>query len=110
MNTLQIVYKILHALDHAEERSLMGQLISSEKLDITPDEWLGVMSLLIDEGCVSGVSFSCDVYGCRTANVETAHITLKGAEYLHTSDVMRKYHAAASGYTFDDEYYAYGGE
>lgn len=110
MNTLQIVYKILNALDQWESAHYMGQPISPEKLDITTDEWFDVMSLLIDEGCVSGVSFICDIYGRRIANIENAHITLKGAEYLHTSNVMRKYHDAASGYIFDDEYYAYGGE
>lgn len=96
MNTLQIAYTILHALDQWESAHYMGQLISPEKLGITPSEWLGVMSLLIDEGCISGVRFTRDIYGYRTANIKNAHITLKGAEYLYTNEVMRKYSGVAN--------------
>lgn len=96
MNTLQIAYKILHTLDQWEDAPYMGHLISPKKLDISPSEWLGVMSLLIDEGCISGVRFSRDIYGRRTANIKNAHITLKGAEYLYTNEVMRKYSGVAN--------------
>lgn len=97
MDTLQIAYKILYALEHKENPQYMGQAISPERVGAEPGKWLEVVQSLLEEGYVSGVSISEDIVGNQLVDVENARITLKGAEYLRDNSAMRRFAQIATG-------------
>lgn len=90
MNTLHTAYKILYSLEHKKKADYMGVLISPAKLDVTEDEWLDVIQMLLDDGYISGVSIKDTILGERKVDIANAKITLKGAEYLHENSAMKK--------------------
>ena len=96
MNTLQTAYKILHSLETGKKADYMGVLISPEKLGVSEDEWLDVMRSLIEEGYISGVKITEDIIGNTHVDIESARITLKGAEYLHENSAMKKFAKVAT--------------
>lgn len=96
MDTLQIAYKILYALEHGKGADYKGQLISPEKLKVPEDKWLDVVGSLVDEGYVSGVKMYTDIMGNTCVNISKARITLKGAEYLQENSAMAKFAKVAT--------------
>lgn len=96
MDTLQTAYKILYGLEHKGKAEYMGQVIGPEKLGVSADKWLEVMQTLLDDGYISGVSFSTNVLGEIAVNIKSARITLKGAEYLRDNSAMRRFAQVAT--------------
>lgn len=96
MDTLQIAYKILYALEHGKDADYKGQLISPAKLKVSEDKWLEVVGSLADEGYISGVRICEDVTGNTCVNISKAKITLKGAEYLQENSAMAKFAKVAT--------------
>ena len=90
MDTLQIAYKILHALEHDEHAEYKGQLISPEKLGVSDGKWLEVMETLQEEQYISGLAVSKNILGNTRVDISRVKITLKGAEYLRENSTMRK--------------------
>lgn len=97
MDTLQIAYKILYALEHKDAPQYMGQVISPEKIGAEPEKWLEVVQSLLEEGYISGVKISMDILGNQMVDVKNARITLKGAEYLRDNSAMRRFAQIAAG-------------
>lgn len=91
MDTLEIAYKILYALEHGETSSYKGLLISPQKLKVSEEKWLEVVETLADEGYISGVKIYEDVTGNTCVNISKAKITIKGAEYLQENSAMAKF-------------------
>lgn len=91
MDTLQTAYKILHSLETKKKADYMGAIISPQTLGIEEDEWLDVIRSLLDEGYVAGISIKQDILGDVNVNIQSARITLKGAEYLRDNSAMRKF-------------------
>lgn len=90
MDTLQIAYKILHSLETGKKADYMGKIIGPQALDVPEDKWLEVLKTLRDEGYISGVRISKDIVGDLRVDIKEAHITMKGAEYLHENSAMQK--------------------
>ncbi len=90
MTTLQIAYKILYGLEHREKAEYMGSLIGPEKLGMSPDRWLEVLTSLADEGYIAGARVYTDITGEKHADIKNIRITLKGAEYLSENSVMKR--------------------
>lgn len=91
MDTLQIAYKILYSLEHKENATYMGAVIGPAKLGVPEQKWLEVMRTLLEEGYISGVKITTDIFGDTYADVKKARITLKGAEYLKENSAMKKF-------------------
>lgn len=91
METLEIAYKILYSLETGKKADYMGKLISPEKLDVPEDKWLDVMQTLSDEGYISGISIKENILGETKVDIKRAMITIKGAEYLHENNAMKKF-------------------
>lgn len=96
MDTLEIAYKILYALEHGETSGYKGLLISPQKLKVSEGKWLEVVGTLADEGYISGVRIYDDVTGNTCVNISKAKITLKGAQYLRENSMMTKFAKVAS--------------
>lgn len=96
MDTLQIAYKILYALENGKDADYKGQLISPATLKVPEDKWLEVVGSLVDEGYVSGVKIYEDVIGNTCVDISKAKITIKGAEYLQENSAMAKFAKVAT--------------
>lgn len=90
MDTLQIAYKILYALEHDDNAEYKGQLISPEKLGVSDGKWLEVMETLQEEQYISGLIVGKNILGNTRVDISRVKITLKGAEYLRENSTMRK--------------------
>ena len=97
VDTLEIAYKILYALEHGKKPEYKGQLISPQKLKVPEEKWLEVIESLLDEGYISGVRIYTDILGDTNVDISKARITLKGAAYLKENSVMAKFSKVATG-------------
>ena len=90
-----IAYKILRYLDRkgktGERPRLEDFCWDSKILSIPKGYWENVVSELIDNGYVKGITAVSSLDGGNVYIVqENASITLKGSEYLHENGTMRK--------------------
>lgn len=93
MNNFKIIYKILKylekAMDFAETET---EPITFAALHISEERWVNIMTMLLENGYISGVQ---QIKRYTRSNVvintfENIKITLKGLEYLSENSMMKK--------------------
>lgn len=99
MDNFKIIYKILKILERSMDvEEFDNNLISPESLNISGPRWCRIMSMLVDEGYITGVS-AWNSQDCPYVKVSLVRpcITLKGLEYLQENTIMKKVSNAAKG-------------
>lgn len=71
--------------------------ISAEMLGISQNRWINIMSMLIENGYLSGISIKQNIMGDSVLSVSNPKITLKGLEYLNDNSLMKKAAKIAKG-------------
>lgn len=98
MKTLEIVYKILHALERAMDLTAFDTVqIDHDAFGITHERWARCIEMLSDEGYVKGVKITVSSLGETKANVNRMRITLKGIDYLSNNATMREIAEKSTG-------------
>ncbi len=98
MKTLEIVYKILLALERAMDLTAFDTAqIDHGAFGITPERWARCIEMLCDEGYIKGVRITVNSIGETKANVSRMRITLKGIDYLSNNPAMRKIAESTTG-------------
>lgn len=85
MDNFKIIYKILKILERSMDvEEFDNKLLSPESLNISEPRWCRIMSMLVDERYITGVS-TWNSQDCPYVEVALVRpcITLKGLEYLH---------------------------
>ncbi len=66
------------------------EVLSPEKLDITPQYWLYVMEHLQSDGYITDIYFGRLLGGIPTVKIHDLQITPKGIEFLQENSTMGK--------------------
>ena len=98
MNNFKIIYKILKYLEKAMDfDETETEPITFAALHISEERWVNIMTLLLENGYISGVQ-QIKRYTRSNAVINTFEnikITLKSLEYLSENSMMKK--AAKAG-------------
>lgn len=93
MDNFKVIYKILKYLEEAMDYEApdMGP-ISAEQLRVSHERWCALLTLMQEEGYISGLQFTQTMSDRKPRLVEPVRpiITLKGLEYLTENGMMRK--------------------
>lgn len=100
MDNFKVIYKILKYLERCmdfSERDLTP--ISPDTLGISRERWGELISMLLDNGYISGVTMRqyMDMDEPVIVSADHMKITLKGLEYLQENSAMKKVAATVKG-------------
>lgn len=96
-NSLKIIYRILKILEKSMEYEEFDfNCISYERLNISQALWTRLMSMLVENGLITGVVVVNDLAG-KQVLLNDPEITLKGLEYLGENSAMKKASDLAKG-------------
>jgi len=99
MDNFKTIYKILKILEKSMNvEEFDNEQLSAEALNIDLPYWSRIMTLLVNEGYVTGV-YSTMYMNSTYPQVKLIRpeITIKGLEYLNENSLMKKAADAAKG-------------
>lgn len=98
MNNFNVIYKILKYLEKAMDYDEIDiSQISAGMLGISQNRWNKIMSMLNDDGYMTGICVKHSITGETSISLSNPQITLKGLEYLSENSLMKKAANIAKG-------------
>lgn len=91
MDNFNVIYRILKSLEAAMDYDEFDMgMISPEKLGVTQNRWIALITQLVKSGYIDGISVSASADDVPTVSVSNPCVTIQGLEYLESNGFMKK--------------------
>ncbi|WP_092371618.1 YjcQ family protein [Enterocloster lavalensis] len=99
MDDFRLIYRILRILQKSMDcEEIDRDILSPERLELSVPKWNRIMSMLINEGYITGgQTWNAMDCGYPRVTLTRPEITLKGLEYLEENTLMKKAASLAKG-------------
>lgn len=98
IDNIHMIYKILHALDKAMDRSDFSlSEINASELGVSDERWARYIEMLYDSGLIKGVRVYTNSFDELRIEDNGIKITLKGLEYLSFNNPLNRVYRTIKG-------------
>jgi len=99
VDDFRVIYRILRILQKSMDcEEIDREILSAERLELSIPKWSRIMSMLLNEGYITGgQTWNALDCGYPRVVLTRPEITLKGLEYLEENTLMKKASNLAKG-------------